>query len=279
MALGNQPRHTRGTTEHTIPYESGCQLKQLHEQTRKLQTEPPLHNVNGARYHNGAVYLATNGGPTRGIYSINPTTAIVTPVVNNYRGRHLNSPNDLVFDSKGSIWFTDPPYGWSNALSGVQPPELPTAVYTFNPTSKALVAVSNSVVQMPNGLFFSPDESVLYVADSNTSAGRPLVHSPAAVRNVWAFDVRGSSLTNPRLVYQCESGWPDGLQVTKNGLLLVAALGGVDVVDPTTGVLLGKVNTPGDIVFNLERGPIREGRQMWLLTGRDYVYKLLMKID
>lgn len=67
--------------------------------------------------------------------------------------------------------------------------------------------------------------------------------------------------------------------MTRDGLLLVAALGCVDVVDPRARVLLGKVNTPGDIVFNIERGPVRAGKQMWLLTGREHVYKLLLKRD
>lgn len=58
---------------------------------------------------------------------------------------------------------------------------------------------------------------------------------------------------------------------------MVAALGGVDVIDPTSGLLLGKINAPDDIIFNLERGPDRGEYGMWLLTGRDYIYKEMMK--
>ncbi|KAJ6036706.1 hypothetical protein N7540_000985 [Penicillium herquei] len=249
---------------------------ELFLKTRKVGSTPPLNNVNGARYHNGLIYLNTNGGPARGIWSLNPLDAIATPVVNNFRGRHLNSPNDLIFDSNSNIWFTDPPYGWSQGLSGVQPPELPSGIYFFNTKTKALVAVSNSALTTPNGLAFSLDESTLYVADSNSTAGKPLSSYPASLRNIWAFDVKGSIISNPRLIHFTESGWPDGLQVTKNGYLLVACLGGVDVVDPNTGYLLGKINTPDDIIFNLERGPSRGNRAMWLLTGQNFIYKLMI---
>lgn len=244
---------------------------------RKVATNPPLANVNGARYHNGRVYATTNGGSVRAIFSINPLDGSATPVVNNFRGRHFNSPNDLTFDRDSNMWFTDPSYGWSQGFPSVQPPELPNSIYFLDMKSKALAAVSNSVVTTPNGLVFSPDGSILYVADSNSTAGRPLQHHPASVRNVWAFDVSGSIVSNPRLVYATESGWPDGLQVTKNGYLVVAALGGVDIVDPKSGKLLGKINTPGDIIFNLEHGPRRGGQRMWLLTGRDFIYRALIK--
>ncbi|KAJ6005675.1 hypothetical protein N7451_003619 [Penicillium sp. IBT 35674x] len=248
-------------------------------ESRKVETTPPLANVNGARYHKGHIYLTTNGGPARGIYALNPLDGTATPVVNNFRGRHFNSPNDLVFDSNSNIWFTDPPYGWYQGFPDVQVPELPNGIYFFNTKTKALVAVSNSVVTTPNGLAFSNDGSTLYVADSNSTAGRPLGFHPASLRNVWAFDVRGSSLSNARLVHQTESGWPDGLQVTQDGYLLVAVLGGVDVIDPYSGILLGKINTPDDIIFNLERGPQQGNQQMWLLTGQNYIYKLLMNLS
>ena len=248
-----------------------------HPKTRKIETSPPLPNVNGGRYHKGRIYLTTNGSPVRGIYSVDPKDGTAVPIVNNFRGRHLNSPNDLIFDADSNIWFTDPPYGWNQGFSGVQPPELPNGIYFFNTKTKALVSVSNSVVTTPNGLAFSPDGSTFYVADSNSTSGKPMSHSPSSVRNVWAFDAKGSILSSPRLVYSTEAGWPDGLQVTRRGYLMVAVLGGVDVIDPTSGLLLGKINTPDDIIFNLERGPSRGDYGMWLLTGQNYIYKVLIK--
>ena len=189
--------------------------------------------------------------------------------MNNYRGRHFNSPNDLIFDSKGNIYFTDPPCGWKSKWPGVPEPELPNAVYHFDTNTKALTALTNSVAHMPNGLALSVDEKTLYVADSNSS-----FMSPTSVRNVWAFDVQsgGTIVGDPRLVYQAESGWPDGIRMSRNGLLFVAVAGGVDVVDPRTGLLLGKINTPGDIIYNLEPAS-GEKESVWLLTGGKAIYK------
>ena len=114
--------------------------------------------------------------------------------------------------------------------------------------SNATVAVSNSVATAPNGQSFSPHGSTLYFSDSNSTAGRPLEHH-ASVRNIWAFDVSDSSLSNPRLIYHTESGWPDRLQVTKDGYLTIAALGGVDVVDPKSEKLPGKYQHAGRYNF------------------------------
>lgn len=239
-------------------------------QSRKLHTDPPLNNVNGATYHDGAVYLTTNGGLVRGLYRLNVTTGKAETILNNYRGRRFNSPNDLIFDSRGNILFTDPTYGWYK-WPGVQTPELPNAVYQFNPSTGAVTTLSNTVVAMPNGLALSRDESTLYVADSASTptSGGGLNHP----RNVWAFDYKGSSLSNPRVVYAAESGWPDGIRVTSGGYLMVAVAGGVDVVDPSSGAYLGKINTPDDIIFNLQAAGGREAG-VWLLTGLKHIYKV-----
>ena len=144
--------------------------------------------------------------------------------------------------------------------------------------TKALLPLSNNVVAMPNGLALSPDEMTLYVADSNSTSGKPLASYGASVRNVYAFDfdVGAPSLRNQRLLHVCEVGWPDGLRVTESGLVMVAGMGGVDVVDPGRGgLLVGKINVHNDVVFNLE--PVGGGSGVWLLTGKKAVYKVTIK--
>ncbi|KAJ5746284.1 hypothetical protein N7520_011466 [Penicillium odoratum] len=200
---------------------------------RKVETSPPLANVNEARYHKDRIYLATNGGQVQAIYFFNPLNGTATLVVNNFRVRNLNSPNGLIFDLNSNIRFTDP--GWAQGFPKVQAPELPNGIYLFNTKTKALVEVSNSIVATPNGLALSPEG--LYVADSNSTAGRSLEFNPASLWNVRAFDVTGSLLSDARLIHQTESGWPDGIQVTRDGYILVAVLGGVDVIDPSSGLL------------------------------------------
>jgi sugar lactone lactonase YvrE len=238
---------------------------------RNITLNPPLLNVNGGTYHKGKVYLCTNGSPTRGVYTFNITDGTSKPVVNNYRGRKLNSPNDIVADINDNIWFTDPMYGWYTPWSGVQSPQLPNAVYFFNTTSGALVSLTVDTVLVPNGLAFSADRKTLYISDTNSTSGKPLNKSPSSVRGIWGFDVKGSQLSNARLVYQSEVGWPDGFRVTKNGYIITGALGGADVLDPNTGVLLGKINAVDDIIFNVEPIP---GTGTWFLTGTNHIYKV-----
>lgn len=186
----------------------------------------------------------------------------------------------MIFTLHGHILFTDPDYGWAQSLPGVGPPELPNTIYHFNTTSRALLALSNTDVLVPNGLALSPDETALYVADSNSTSGKPLASHGSSVRNVYAcdFDSSAPSMRNCRLVYVCEAGWPDGLRVTENGYLLVATMGGVDVVDVQRGgLLIGKINVGDDVIFNLEpaRGPQFEG--VWLLTGLKGIYKVTIQ--
>lgn len=241
-------------------------------EVRNLTNSPPLNNVNGGTYHAGKVYFTTNGGPVRGIYEVNYTTGETTPVVNNFRGRRLNSPNDVIFDSQDNMWFTDPAYGYWSEFEGVGAPEVPQSIYFFNTTSSALLAVSNHVVQVPNGLAFSPDESILYVADSADLQGRPLGGAaPGGIRNVWALDVTTYPLVAaPRLVNQVEVGWPDGMRISESGLIVVGVWEGADVIDPATGILLGKINCPGDIIYNVER---IAGTGTWLLSGAKHIYR------
>ena len=211
------------------------------------------------------------------------------PIVNNFRLNHLNSPNDLIFTASGNIIFTDPTYGWAQSWPGVGPPELPTAVYHFNIQTRALTVLDHEVNQ-PNGLALSSDEKTIYVADSNSTSGKPIGVWEDSVRNIFAFDFdeQHLSFSNKRLVHVVERGWPDGVRVTKSkegkDLLLVASMGGVDVVDVGrggAGILLGKFNVGDDIIFNLEpvkgksaRGGSAKDKGTWFLTGKKAVYKV-----
>jgi gluconolactonase len=141
----------------------------------------------------------------------------VETVVDSYNGKPLNSPNDIVVKSDGSIWFTDPSYGW---LQGFRPdPELPDSVYRFDPFTGEIDRVASSL-DHPNGLAFSPDEAVLYVGDS----GEP--------HHVKAFDVVDwRRLENERVFADIQPGYPDGLKTDAAGRVYVSSFAGVQIFD------------------------------------------------
>jgi gluconolactonase len=134
----------------------------------------------------------------------------ITVLMNHYQGRRLNSPNDVVVTSDGSIWFTDPVFGILGYYEGEKAdPELPPSVYRIDgQTGEASVVADD--VDGPNGLAFSPDESVLYVVASRAQPTRKII----------AYDViGGTQLRNPRVFIDAGPGTPDGFRVDINGNL------------------------------------------------------------
>ncbi|MGX9963196.1 SMP-30/gluconolactonase/LRE family protein [Roseomonas sp. F4] len=133
----------------------------------------------------------------------------ITVIADSYDGKRLNSPNDVVVKSDGSIWFTDPPFGILGFYEGEQAtPELPTNLYRVAPDGRISIATGD--VGRPNGLAFSPDERILYV-----------VEAAATPRVIRAFDVGDDGrLTNNRIFHQCKDGeTPDGFRVDVDGNL------------------------------------------------------------
>jgi gluconolactonase len=156
----------------------------------------------------------------------------------------LNSPNDIVVKSDGTIWFTDPAYGF---LQGFRPrPSHGDFVWRFDPaTGRATIVAFD--FDKPNGLAFSPDESVLYIGDSgaNHEAGS---FDPQRPHHVRAFDVAGSRLVNGRLFAVITPGFPDGLKVDADGRVYASSFAGVQIFD-TTGELLDQIDLPGAVNF------------------------------
>ena len=158
-----------------------------------------------------------------------------------YDGKPLNSPNDIVCKSDGSIWFTDPPFGILGLYEGhPAKPELPTNVYRVDPKSGQL-SVAAGDINRPNGLCFSPDESKLYV-----------IQAAPLPRTIQVFDVvdGGTKLANKRLFITAETdGTPDGMRCDVDGNLWCGwgmgreGLDGVAIFNPQ-GTLIGRINLP-----------------------------------
>jgi gluconolactonase len=166
-------------------------------------------------------------------------------------GLPLNSPNDVVVKSDGTIWFTDPTYGF---LQGFRPPPSHgDFVWRFDPaTGRAAVVASD--FDKPNGLAFSPDERTLYIGDSgaNHEAGS---FDPQRPHHIRAFDVAGSRLVNDRLFAVTTPGFPDGIKVDADGRVYASSFAGVQIFDET-GELIDEIDLPGAVNFTFG-GPAR----------------------
>lgn len=187
----------------------------------------------------------------------------ITVLADSYRGKRLNSPNDVVVASDGAVWFTDPTYGILSDYEGYRAdPEQETRnVYRLDPASGDIAAVATDFNQ-PNGLAFSPDERVLYVADSGAS------HDESLPRHIRAFDVAGGRLTNGRVFCEIDTGIPDGIRTDTVGNLWSSAGDGVHCFAPD-GTLLGKILVP-QTVANLTFGGPRRNRLFIAATNSLY---------
>ena len=164
----------------------------------------------------------------------------ITVIADRYQGKPLNSPNDVVVKSDGSVWFTDPPFGLLGYYEGyLAKQELPTNVYRVDGATGELTVVADDV-NCPNGLAFSPNESILYVIESRSTP-----------RNVLAYDVvdGGRRIANRRTLIAAGPGTPDGMRCDIDGNLWCGwgmgdpALDGVAIFNPD-GRLIGRIDLP-----------------------------------
>lgn len=165
----------------------------------------------------------------------------ITVLADSYRGKRLNSPNDVVVKSDGSIWFTDPHYGIGSDYEGTRAEqELPCQVYRLDPDGTLEAVLSDFAC--PNGLCFSPDESRLYVADT----GRMFESDPTHIR---VFDMDSGRPRNGRVFHSIRPGAADGFRADSDGNIWSSAGDGVHCLAPD-GTLLGKILVP-EMVSNL----------------------------
>lgn len=178
----------------------------------------------------------------------------ITVIADRHKGKRLNSPNDVVVKSDGSIWFTDPSYGILTEFEGSRSEQEQGGCYVYrvDPASGEIAVVVDDFVK-PNGLAFSPDEKILYIADSAAS------HDPAAPHHIRAFDVvDGRRLANSRVFADIKTGNPDGFRIDVNGNLWTSTHAGVECYAPD-GTLLGRINVP-EMVANVAFGGKRRNR-------------------
>ena len=195
--------------------------------------------------------------------------SIVT-VADRWQGRRLNSPNDVVVKSDGSIWFTDPAYGIESDYEGNRAESEIGAchVYRVDPASGEVEAVVTDMVR-PNGIAFSPDETKLYVVDTGRTHGD---RYPAHMR---VFDVgEDGKLSGGRVFADCTAGLFDGLRLDSEGRIWSSAADGIHCYDPD-GTLLGKVRVP-EIVSNCVFGGAKFNVLFITATTSLYAVRLMV---
>lgn len=212
----------------------------------------PSNYVNGnTRDRQGRLVSCEQGGRriTRTEYD-----GRITVLADSYQGKRLNSPNDVIVKSDDTVWFTDPPYGILSDHEGYKAESELGACYVFrfDPRSGKLDIVADDFAK-PNGLAFSLDEKILYVADTGLS------HDPNGPHHIRALDVSdGGSLGNSRLFADISPGAPDGFRVDTDGNIWTSAGDGVHCYS-AAGELLGKIHIP-EVVANVTFGGPRKNR-------------------
>lgn len=158
-------------------------------------------------------------------------------LIGSFKGKKLNSPNDLVVKSDGSVWFTDPSYG--SLQFPPQPAQLPNNVYRYDPKTKQLKVIEGDLV-MPNGIAFGPEEKTIYIIDSGAIQG-PRTYFPYLPHRIYMYNLSqdGRSLKDKKLFANVSPGFPDGMRLDENGNIYVGTLEGIHVINPA-GKLIGK---------------------------------------
>jgi gluconolactonase len=186
----------------------------------------PSHHTNGNTV-DGQGRLISCQQSTRSVTRTEPDGSVRT-LVDRYRKRRLNSPNDVVVTRNGSIWFSDPPYG-------IRPDQIEqerNCVYRLDPGTSEPVAVVEDMTR-PNGLCFSPDERWLYIANSDASH-----------HQVLRYRVRqDSTLADGEVFCVIAPGVPDGMRVDEQGRLWCTSGDGIQVFAPD-GAKIGAIHTP-----------------------------------
>jgi gluconolactonase len=188
----------------------------------------------------------------------------ITVIADGYQGKPLNSPNDVVVARDGGIWFSDPHYGIMTDYEGFRAEQdLPCAVYRVDPSGRIEAMVTD--IACPNGLAFSPDESLLYVADT----GRMFQSDPQSIR---VYDMVSGRPVNSRHFHTITPGCADGIRVDADGNLWSSAADGVHCIAPD-GRRLGRILVP-ELVSNLCFGG--RAKHRLFITATTSVYSVVL---
>ena len=206
----------------------------------------------GTNYRDGLILCAQGSlrEPSGLIYMEAKRPHKTTTLLNNYHSRPFNSPNDVIVHSDGSIWFTDPIYGYEQ---GFRPkPQLPQHVYRFDPSTGDIRVIADGFGR-PNGIAFSPSEDTLYITDTDLYHGtpnssHPSESDPRRAATIYAFTIfwEGDNpyVSNRRVFAYADTGAPDGIECDVFGNVYAGCGDGINVWN-NGGMLIGKIQIEG----------------------------------
>ncbi|MDD0909782.1 SMP-30/gluconolactonase/LRE family protein [Xylella fastidiosa subsp. multiplex] len=240
----------------------------------------PSHFQNGHALDNEGRLLAASHGK-RAIERLEKDGKW-TIVVDSYQGNKLNSPNDLIVDRSGDIWFTDPAFGINNPKEsyGGKAVQGGDYSYRYSPKTGTIVRLKTPLVKAPNGIALSPDEKTLYIADSElayNSNNSNNSNNSALNSRIVAYDIKkDKSLRNGRVLASISHGIPDGIVTDANGNIWSSSEGAIQIFSPK-GKLLGKVILPGT-VGNMNFALDKENNPILYVTASHAIYRLKIKV-
>ena len=201
-------------------------------------------------------------------------SGITTIIADNFQGKKLNSPNDVIVKKDGSIWFTDPPYGIMSNEEGFKSESELAGNFVFKVNSQNNISIVVDNFDKPNGLVFSPDEEFLYISDSGASYNGKIHRNK--LHHIRKFKVnKNNNLEDIGIFAIIEPGVPDGMTVDSIGNIYTSSWDSIQIFDPL-GKNLGKIKVP-EKVSNCCFG--NSDKKTLYITASSRLYSIKLKIN
>lgn len=198
-------------------------------------------------------------------------------LVDLYGKNKLNSPNDVIVDKDGDIWFTDPIFGIKKADEGYggNPVQGGEFSYRFSPKTNKIVRLNTPEVKTPNGIAFSPDQKKLYLTDSQIAHDQK---DKKLHRHLFVYDIDSNKqTTHGKMLAQIDTGVPDGIAVDDKGNIWVT--GGKYIhVFSENGTALGSLKFP-TTVANMVFTTLPDGKKIMYVAGGSSLYKIAVNVS